>query len=297
MNDFYIPFNKKGELIDYFHSVRVMNKERLKHLGSLLYYFVNNQKLDIENVEATRSIENPDMLISKTKQELSFHYSYLYEKRLLQLIKDGNIEGLQQTTSVQPQNGRFGTLSMKSMIRSEKNLVIAAVTLATRAALEGGVPSEEAYTVSDMYIQMLEELHEINDILHIRNDAIFDFTERVAKYKGRNYSKPILFSLKYIQKHLYEDISLAQLSQLIKMNPSYVSQLFKKEVGVTLNEYILRTKIEEAQKLLSLTNYSITDIYAMLNFYDQSHFSKVFKKYSGVTPKQYRDEHLIAEID
>ncbi|MBS4202077.1 helix-turn-helix domain-containing protein [Bacillus sp. FJAT-49732] len=297
MNDFQIQFHKKQELFDYLHSVPVMIKERLKYVGSLLYYFIYEQKLETDDVMPSHSIENLDVLISKTKQEMSFHYSYFYEKRLLQFIKEGNIEGLLQATTIPPHNGRFGTLSKKSVIRSEKNLFIAAITLATRAVLDGGVPSEEAYTVSDMYIQRLEELNDINAILQLRNDAILDFTKRVSKYKNHIYSKPILVCQRYIQKHLYEDITLGKLSSLVKMNASYLSQLFKKEVGTSLNEYILRSKVEEAEKLLALTDYSITEIYSLLNFYDQSHFSKVFKKYSGMTPKQYREKHSIAEID
>ncbi|MBW8348816.1 helix-turn-helix domain-containing protein [Bacillus sp. IITD106] len=297
MNDFHIPFHKRQELLDYLQSVPVMIKERLAHLGSLIYYFLFDRKLEAGNTETLQTIEKPDVLISKTKQELSFHYSYLHEKRFLQFIKDGNLEGLEQSMSFQPENGRFGTLSKKSMIRSEKNLIIAAITLATRAALEGGVPSEEAYTISDLYIQKLEEINDMNGIIQLRNNAIIDFTERVAKYKTHSYSKPILLCQRYIQKHLYEDISVGMLSELVKMNASYLSQLFKKEAGITLKEYIIRSKVEEAQKLLALTDYTITEIYSLLNFYDQSYFSKVFKKYSGLTPKQYREEHLISEID
>ncbi|MBS4219657.1 helix-turn-helix domain-containing protein [Bacillus sp. FJAT-49711] len=297
MNDFNIPFYKKQELLHYLQSVPIMIKERLQQVGSLIHYFLFSQKLETGNTEAFKSIEKPDVLISKAKQEMSFHYSYLYEKKLLQFIKDGNLKGLEQSIAFQPQNGRFGTLSKKSMIRSEKNLIIAAITLATRAALEGGVPSEEAYTISDLYIQKLEEINDMNDIIQLRNNAILDFTERVAKYKIHSYSKPILLCQRYIQKHLYEDISIGKLAELVKLNASYVSQLFKKEAGITLKDYIIRSRVEEAQKLLALTDYTITEIYSLLNFYDQSYFSKVFKKYSGLTPKQYREEHLISELD
>ncbi|MDQ0233070.1 YesN/AraC family two-component response regulator [Metabacillus malikii] len=64
--------------------------------------------------------------------------------------------------------------------------------------------------------------------------------------------------------------------------------MFKKEVGISVTEYIQRTKIEEAKKLISFSDYSLSKIHTLLNFTDQSYFTKVFKKYTGYTPKQYR---------
>src|SRR5690606_5654077 len=132
-----------------------------------------------------------------------------------------------------------------------------------------------------------------NEIHLLSSEAFLTFTERVSKYKDRLYSTPVLSCQKYVQKHLYEDITLSELAKVVKMNPSYVSQLFKKEVGITVNEYILRSKVEEAQKLLTLTDTSIAEIYSLLNFYDQSYFTKVFKKYSGMTPRKYRESYYM----
>ncbi|MNI69561.1 Arabinose operon regulatory protein [compost metagenome] len=72
------------------------------------------------------------------------------------------------------------------------------------------------------------------------------------------------------------------------MTPKYLSQLFKKEVGITLTEYIQQAKIEEVKNLITFTSYPLTKISNMLNFSDQSYFTKVFKKYVGVTPKKYK---------
>lgn len=74
------------------------------------------------------------------------------------------------------------------------------------------------------------------------------------------------------------------------MNPSYLSTLFKKEVGMSISEYVQSAKVNEAKNLLSYTSYSMSDIASLLIFYDQSHFIRVFKKYTGVTPKQFKNE-------
>ncbi|MFC4402498.1 helix-turn-helix domain-containing protein [Gracilibacillus xinjiangensis] len=89
-------------------------------------------------------------------------------------------------------------------------------------------------------------------------------------------------------KHLYEEITVSKLAKETILHPNYLSKLFKKEVGSSISEYIQKQKVEEAKKLLAHSDYSLSDIYTWLNFHDQSHFTRVFKKYVGVTPRKYR---------
>lgn len=70
-----------------------------------------------------------------------------------------------------------------------------------------------------------------------------------------------------------------------------MSQLFKKETGVTITQFIQQEKVDEAKKLLELTSEPITAIATKLNFYDQNHFIKIFKRYTGLTPKKYRNKN------
>ncbi|MNC36171.1 HTH-type transcriptional activator Btr [compost metagenome] len=94
----------------------------------------------------------------------------------------------------------------------------------------------------------------------------------------------------YIFNHLYEDISLSRLAEIAGLNASYLSQLFKKETGLAVSDYIQRERIEEAKRLMELPGITLSDIAIRLHFNDQSYFTKVFKKYTGKTPRQYRQE-------
>lgn len=216
----------------------------------------------------------------------------LYEKRIMQFVKEGRKEEVIKHWRSAAEEGGFGTLSKKSQLRSQKNLAITSITLITRAAMEGGLYPEAAYTLSDFYIQNIEELTTSKDVDHLLEDALYDFTERVQNVKRQKYSKPIHLCQSYIFTHLYEEITLADLANVTGMNPRYISSLFKKEVGISISEYIQREKVEEAKNLMTLTNHSLAEIYSMLNFHDQSHFTKVFKKFTGVTPKQFKDKPM-----
>src|SRR5699024_1482835 len=104
--------------------------------------------------------------------------------------------------------------------------------------------------------------------------------------KKQQYSSAVTACRSYIFKHLYDEIQLSQLSKIVAMNPKYLSTLFKKEVGISLSSYIRSLKMEEAKSLIMFSDYSLTAIYELLHYYDQSHFTKVFKQYTGITPKQ-----------
>jgi len=211
---------------------------------------------------------------------------------LFQCVKEGKTDELIKTLQAGPKEGEIGVLSKTSQLRSLKNLTIAGITLGTRAAIEGGLSPDVGYTLSDLFIQKLEELNEHKAVMKLLKNALFEFAERVQKGKKLKYSKPINACQNYIFTHLYEDISLSHLAELVQMNQNYISNLFKKEVGISITEYIQQAKVDEAKSLLTFTNHSLTEISTLLNFHDQSYFTKVFKKFAGVTPKQFKSGNL-----
>nr|WP_083442866.1 AraC family transcriptional regulator [Paenibacillus sp. IHB B 3415] len=86
------------------------------------------------------------------------------------------------------------------------------------------------------------------------------------------------------------------IARTVGLSPKYLSALFKKEVGLTVSEYIQQMKSDEAKKLLAYSKTPISEICTLLSFNDQSYFTKVFKKVTGVTPKFYRERfHFLNE--
>lgn len=91
----------------------------------------------------------------------------------------------------------------------------------------------------------------------------------------------------YIQQNLSENLSLETLSKHVHVTPSYLSRLFKKDTGISLNTYISQKRIEKARNLLA-SAHRITDISGMVGFESSKYFSQVFKKETGQTPQEYR---------
>ncbi|MBM7587853.1 YSIRK-targeted surface antigen transcriptional regulator [Bacillus pakistanensis] len=298
MNALKENINKRN-LIEIYQLLPVIPKQSLLSISLLVYYLIYHQKLDrsmvIEHnkeLETFRiQMENPELELSKGRRNFIFHSNLSYERVLLDYVKNGHVEKLKDFIDYSiVGNAELGLLSKRSRLRSEKNLMITGVALVCRAAIEGGLNEETAFTLSDFYIQQLEELERLKDILALIEEAIYDFTNRVSQLNEQKYSATITACQKYIYNHLYGEITLDQLAEITHLSPNYLSSLFKKEVGITISEYIQRQKIDEAKKLLTITNYSISDIGTWLNFYDQSYFIKIFKKFTGLTPKKYRGE-------
>jgi YesN/AraC family two-component response regulator len=224
------------------------------------------------------------------QRQNNFFHSDLHEKRIMNAIKDGNIDDLISYLT-HPSIEGVGTLSKSSALRNKKNLAICGVTLATRAAIEGGVQLEQAYTMSDLYIQHIESLSEVVQIDQFLTAVFIEFARHVHFQKQNKYSKVVTSCQTYIAQHLYAKCSISNIAKMNRLNPIYLCQLFKNEVGISLREYIQQQKIEEAKRLLISTSYSLTDICTYLHFTDQSYFTKVFKKFVGITPKQYRNTY------
>ncbi len=116
--------------------------------------------------------------------------------------------------------------------------MITGIALICRAAIEGGLNEETAFTLSDFYIQKLEDQNNLIDILSLMEEAIYDYTSRVAQASTRKFSAPITTCVHFIENQLYGDITLDQLSAICHLSPNYLSSLFKKEVGISFTEYI-----------------------------------------------------------
>lgn len=93
----------------------------------------------------------------------------------------------------------------------------------------------------------------------------------------------------YIDHHIAEDLSVTILANKYYMSVSYFSRLFKKEIGVGCNEYIVQSRIRLAQDLLTTTPMTVSEIAERVGYKDKNYFSLAFRKNTGVPPTEYRD--------
>ena len=110
-----------------------------------------------------------------------------------------------------------------------------------------------------------------------------------SRYLIEKYTNPhIKAALLYIHQNLSEPLSLHTVSNAISLNPSYLSDLFKREAGINFNDYINLQRIKTAQKLLKNSSLSIQEISEQCGYKKFSYFSTCFKKITGQTASDYR---------
>ena len=126
----------------------------------------------------------------------------------------------------------------------------------------------------------------------IDNLKIAMFRHQSAGETTCQEERPIHGITRYLQEHLAEEVSLGVLTEEFHLNPQYISQLFKSEIGVNFLTYFTNIRMEQAKKLLLTTSLPIAEVSEQSGYADYRVFTKVFKKSEGVTPSQYRRDFL-----
>ena len=278
----------------------------------LLYNLFHEKSLTVRDILVPNILSQEDYLAINQKfhklvfdnQENTIHHNpYDQEVREFASIRNGDLEMLKKTME-EDYTGTIGTLA-STPLRDCQNLAIVLITLASRAAMEGGVLPEIAYTLSDTYIQKVEELRVPAAAVQLAKQAEFHYAALVRDTKVSKSSDAqkhaqdfrINQCKGYIFSHLHGKISTADIAQAIHMNPNYLSNLFKKEEGITITEYILNEKIKLVQNMLVYSHYSYSAIATYLGFSSQSHLGKQFKQITGLTLQQYRRKYGKKDFD
>lgn len=93
----------------------------------------------------------------------------------------------------------------------------------------------------------------------------------------------------YIKKNLNMELSRNELAEMVYFHPDYLSHTFKKQVGISISDYILQERIKEARILLSTTNGSVSEVALEVGYANAAYFTRLFKRSTGMTPKEYRN--------
>ena len=171
--------------------------------------------------------------------------------------------------------------------------LVVGVAVIARMCVDAGMDLNVAYTLSDIYIKRGDKCRTVDEVLDIMEEFQLDFARRMKEIrKGSAVSLHVKRCTDYIYEHLHENVTLEQLAKREKLNPSYLSKMFSKELGVGIKDYIIGAKINTAKNILRYSEFSILDISISLGYSSQSAFTAAFRKLTGMTPKKYRDIHF-----
>lgn len=223
-----------------------------------------------------------------------WHNSYQQELREFESITNGDMLKLKESWS-EDYGGEVGRLASDEL-RNMKNLGIVVITLASRAAMRGGLHPEIGYSLSDAFLNEIERLSTQEDIHRLIRNAEMEYTLLVHELAKKSriqpsalYAHPHVNKVQeYILKNLHKDLQISEIAELLSVTPNYLSALFRKNTGKTIQAYITEEKMKYAEQLLLYSERPISEISSSLGYGSQSYFGKVFKNFSGYAPSEYK---------
>lgn len=204
----------------------------------------------------------------------------------LSKVVSGDIRGAQECLAATLREIRYSGGSYSPILFFD--ILIAYVDLLTDYCKQQDLYSEEYERNLKKWNVSTDNIRSEKMLLAVTEDLIRETLEYAAEEKKSKDIKPIREIKKYIEENYMEEISLGQLAELVDMNASYLSSVFKKETGMTYSEYLILCRVKQASRLLVETNLSIGEIAHQSGYQDARYFSKQFSKQVGLKPSEYR---------
>lgn len=216
---------------------------------------------------------------------------YEQEKYVNILVMKGEVDTLKNVLKL-IQCKQVGDTSA-NLYRKQLYDCIIGISMAARAAMEGGMDEEAAYILGDTYIREADQIEQIDELWKLYNRMVLDFAKQVNESRENMItSGAVVQGVDYICHHLHCDIMLKDIADYAGLSETYFSALFKKEMGETVSSFIQRSRIEEAKGMLQYSEDSLVEISRYLGFCSQSHFTKTFRQFTQMTPGEYRKQYF-----
>lgn len=213
---------------------------------------------------------------------------YEGEKQLMQAVSQGVAHKAEQM--INNSSELMLEMRIEDPVRNMKNYTIVANVLLRKAAEQGGVHPFYIDSVSSGFARKVEKIKSVEEGVEMMHDMIYKYCALVKKHSMKNYSLLVQKVITIIDSDLTADLSLHRQAEMLNVNASYLSTLFKKETGMTLTEYVAKKRVDHAAFLLTSTNMQIQNIAQHCGIFDVNYFTKIFKKNKGKTPKEYRED-------
>lgn len=261
----------------------------------LLLYEETSEKVCLSELYTKQQPEPEQQKFFEKKRWMEkgghLHNPYQHEQKKLGSIRAGNLKLLEECQNeVWP--GEIGQLA-DNPLRQEKNLSIVVISIACRAAIDGGVAPQKAFSMSDVFISNIERMTQVLPIQAAVVEYEREFARAVEQVKhDSEHNRYVERAKEYVAEHIDESIRVVQIGEALGINENYLTGLFHKYEGITLQHYIRKEKVRQAKELLLYSSYFCSEIAALLCFSTQSHFSSAFKREVGMTPAKYRESKI-----
>jgi two-component system, response regulator YesN len=286
-----MDLNMKGRILSYLKALPIVGTLKVRYLSKMLftiaYNLISEDKSEIkEKNEKMHQQSKIGESIHNIKRNIKNEYPYDKERDLLVKVKNGDEVGAKATLN-EILGYVFFTGGGNLEVIKARSLELC--TLLSRAAVEGGAAPDDMFGMNYEFIGELNSINNIEDLSYWTLKVLDKFMKNVFNFASSKNGEVIKRAINYINENYMNNITLDSISEYIHLNASYFSTLFKRETGMKFSDYLNKVRIEESKNLLKDGRYTMLEVSIEVGFEDQSYFSKVFKKVTGLTPKQCKD--------
>lgn len=208
--------------------------------------------------------------------DISFLIKLRAKPQILEIVKKKHLDEISDEISIQ----------------DKKNDLLIWNAMYTREIVENGILTRYLHPIYNKFYTLIPTLNTIDDLQTIEIQMIDTYINLLINDVEVKDNFVINRILKHLHLNIESQISLKKLSGELNLSEGYISDCFKKHMGMTIMKYAKKIRIDRAKVLLVTTTSSILEIGLTLGFHDQSHFHKVFKSFTGVSPSEYRNSNF-----
>jgi len=286
--DCELSVTEKLRYIESFAFTPVIDYIKFVELGLIISNLINKKDISFEQLIIKRQLfffkdaaESFDF--NGEKYITSFPFEVIIP--IMEAVLSG--EALQLTNTLKKISGWELNSAKGLSLRSYRlNFAMLAGVIMSEC-VNAGLDETLASRLCEYYIDWFGRSRTVEEIIGVFLKMLYDYADRFYKKRNNRVSKLSSQFEKYVFSKMSERISLSQAASMLNVSPQYLCRKIKEDFGVSPNKLIHKTKIQEAKRLLKARRMPLSDVWLHLGYCDQSHFNKVFKEYSGMTPGEY----------
>lgn len=287
-----VPTASLIDLYEQSTQLKVVSPQRARHISSLLtYLFSGLIEGNLALIRRSQDLLSQQARISESIQMYKSQevpqplYPYETERELISKVKTGNVH---QAKALLNDLLGYVLFSQGNSLETIKLRALELSSLLSRAAIEGGAVADSTLRMNNRFLNVVQGIATLEQLCYQLQQMVEYFCDSLFPLAPTRHSELVKRATQYIAQHFSQPLTLENVANHVHLNPAYFSTLFKQHAGCSFKAYLNLVRIEEGKRLLSSTDYSIIDIAVAVGYETQSYFSKVFKRMTGLTPKQFR---------
>ena len=265
------------ELYDELPALQVIEPARVNQLSLLLEHLLS----PLMPAERAILLQAKEKLYQQSRINETIQQK---ETALLRRVRTGNV---QEAKALLNELIGHVLFSQGGKMENVQLMAVELTTLLSRVAIDGGAGTEKIYGLNSQYLTRILVQQDQEELCYLLQEVVENFMD--AMFTHQDQGNPhIRKALRYIGENYTQKLTLQHVAGEVNISPNHFSALFHKTVGVSFRDYLSQLRVEESKRLLLYSEYSLAEIASAMGFPDQSNFTKVFKRITGMSPGKYR---------